>query len=165
MPVLSSCFSAFGASTAAPPVGSWQWAGEPPAADSLPPTTIGAQPLSFKSLTMRPRPGSCGESSTHTLSPGRTRTKFFTAAPAACTRTCCRDSSSTRQVAFGSSSNTVATTPFDSVTRPNPVRAWSTPRARSQSRRRNARSAPNKSRRASPPSTGPAGPWSPACPH
>src|SRR5262252_5932990 len=59
---------------------------------------------------MRPRVRSYGESSTATLSPARMRMKFLRILPETCARTWCLFSSSTRNIAFGSGSITVAIT-------------------------------------------------------
>src|SRR6266851_4754795 len=59
---------------------------------------------------MRPRVKSYGESSTATLSPARMRIKFLRILPETCARTWCLFSSSTRNMAFGSGSITVAMT-------------------------------------------------------
>src|SRR5262247_3498055 len=59
---------------------------------------------------MRPRVKSYGESSTATLSPARMRIKFLRILPETCARTWCLFSSSTRNIAFGSGSITVAMT-------------------------------------------------------
>src|SRR6266513_1253870 len=59
---------------------------------------------------MRPRVKSYGESSTATLSPARIRMKFLRILPETCARTWCLFSSSTRNIAFGSGSITVAIT-------------------------------------------------------
>src|SRR6266576_4426814 len=59
---------------------------------------------------MRPRVKSYGESSTATLSPARMRMKFLRILPETCARTWCLFSSSTRNIAFGSGSITVAIT-------------------------------------------------------
>src|SRR5215467_7238772 len=59
---------------------------------------------------MRPRVRSYGESSTATLSPARIRMKFFRIFPEMCASTWCLFSSSTRNIAFGSGSITVAIT-------------------------------------------------------
>src|SRR5678816_1837295 len=59
---------------------------------------------------MRPRVRSYGESSTSTLSPGRMRMKFLRIFPDTCARTLCLLCSSTRNIAFGSGSTTVAST-------------------------------------------------------
>src|SRR5439155_7927605 len=59
---------------------------------------------------MRPRVKSYGESSTATLSPARIRMKFLRILPETCARTWCLFSSSTRNIAFGSGSITVAMT-------------------------------------------------------
>src|SRR5437870_6924875 len=59
---------------------------------------------------MRPRVKSYGESSTATLSPARMRMKFLRILPETCARTWCLFSSSTRNMAFGSGSITVAMT-------------------------------------------------------
>src|SRR5260370_8057526 len=59
---------------------------------------------------MRPRVKSYGESSTATLSPARMRIKFLRILPETCARTWCLFSSSTRNMAFGSGSITVAIT-------------------------------------------------------
>src|SRR6266568_8193545 len=59
---------------------------------------------------MRPRVKSYGESSTATLSPARMRMKFLRILPETCARTWCLFSSSTRNIAFGSGSITVAMT-------------------------------------------------------
>src|SRR6266566_4288564 len=59
---------------------------------------------------MRPRVKSYGESSTATLSPARMRMKFLRIFPETCARTWCLFSSSTRNIAFGSGSITVAMT-------------------------------------------------------
>src|SRR5215471_522832 len=60
--------------------------------------------------TMRPRVKSYGESSTATLSPARIRMKFLRILPETCARTWCLFSSSTRNIAFGNGSITVAMT-------------------------------------------------------
>src|SRR5262249_21247649 len=60
--------------------------------------------------TIRPRFKSYGESSTATLSPGRMRMKFLRILPETCARTWCLFSNSTRNMAFGSGSRTVAIT-------------------------------------------------------
>src|SRR6266849_2478381 len=60
--------------------------------------------------TIRPRLRSYGESSTATLSPARMRMKFLRILPETCARTWCLFSSSTRNIAFGSGSTTVAIT-------------------------------------------------------
>src|SRR5215470_18789823 len=59
---------------------------------------------------IRPRVRSYGESSTATLSPGRIRMKFLRILPEMCARTWCLFSNSTRNIAFGSGSTTVAIT-------------------------------------------------------
>src|SRR5882672_424647 len=59
---------------------------------------------------MRPRVKSYGESSTATLSPARIRIKFLRILPETCARTWCLFSSSTRNIAFGNGSITVAMT-------------------------------------------------------
>src|SRR5713101_4437560 len=59
---------------------------------------------------MRPRVRSYGESSTATLSPARIRMKFLRILPETCARTWCLFSSSTRNIALGSGSITVAMT-------------------------------------------------------
>src|SRR6267142_3107919 len=59
---------------------------------------------------MRPRVKSYGESSTATLSPARIRMKFLRILPETCARTWCLFSSSTRNIALGSGSTTVAMT-------------------------------------------------------
>src|SRR6266851_4568951 len=59
---------------------------------------------------MRPRVRSYGESSTATLSPAKIRMKFLRILPETCARTWCLFSSSTRNIAFGSGSITVAMT-------------------------------------------------------
>src|SRR6266567_4423095 len=59
---------------------------------------------------MRPRVKSYGESSTATLSPARIRMKFLRILPETCARTWCLFSSSTRNIALGSGSITVAMT-------------------------------------------------------
>src|SRR5258706_7153926 len=59
---------------------------------------------------MRPRVKSYGESSTATLSPAKIRIKFLRILPETCARTWCLFSSSTRNIAFGSGSITVAMT-------------------------------------------------------
>src|SRR5271163_353669 len=59
---------------------------------------------------MRPRVRSYGESSTATLSPERMRIKFLRILPETCARTWCLFSSSTRNMAFGNGSSTVAIT-------------------------------------------------------
>src|SRR5713226_5878868 len=59
---------------------------------------------------IRPRVKSYGESSTATLSPARIRMKFLRILPETCARTWCLFSSSTRNIAFGSGSMTVAMT-------------------------------------------------------
>src|SRR5271170_6906092 len=87
----------------------------------------------FINRTILPRPGSCGDNSTCTLSPGRTLTKFVFAAPAACARTTASFSSFTFTTARGSSSTTTASTD---------VMAASKPRDRWTSPPRNARNAP-----------------------
>src|SRR5271155_6275463 len=60
--------------------------------------------------TIRPRVRSYGESSTATLSPARMRIKFLRILPETCARTWCLFSSSTRNMAFGNGSSTVAIT-------------------------------------------------------
>src|SRR4030095_7281744 len=59
---------------------------------------------------MRQRVKSYGESSTATLSPARMRMKFLRILPETCAKTWCLFSSSTRNIAFGSGSITVAMT-------------------------------------------------------
>src|SRR6266478_3128427 len=59
---------------------------------------------------MRPRVKSYGESSTATLSPARIRIKFLRILPETCASTRCLFSSSTRNMAFGNGSITVAIT-------------------------------------------------------
>src|SRR5271157_178630 len=59
---------------------------------------------------MRPRVKSYGESSTATLSPARIRMKFLRILPETCASTLCLFSSSTRNIALGSGSITVAIT-------------------------------------------------------
>src|SRR5689334_9949705 len=59
---------------------------------------------------MRPRVKSYGESSTATLSPARMRMKFLRILPETCARTWCLFSSSTRNIALGNGSMTVAMT-------------------------------------------------------
>src|SRR5580704_5976972 len=59
---------------------------------------------------MRPRVKSYGESSTATLSPARMRMKFLRILPETCASTWCLFSSSTRNIAFGNGSITVAIT-------------------------------------------------------
>src|SRR5215467_518246 len=59
---------------------------------------------------MRPRVRSYGESSTATLSPARIRMKFLRILPETCAKTWCLFSSSTRNMAFGNGSITVAMT-------------------------------------------------------
>src|SRR5438270_13003752 len=59
---------------------------------------------------MRPRVKSYGESSTATLSPARMRIKFLRILPETCARTWCLFSSSTRNMALGNGSMTVAIT-------------------------------------------------------
>src|SRR6266436_10203453 len=59
---------------------------------------------------MRPRVKSYGDSSTATLSPAKIRMKFLRILPETCARTWCLFSSSTRNIAFGSGSITVAMT-------------------------------------------------------
>src|SRR5215471_12885795 len=59
---------------------------------------------------MRPRVKSYGESSTATLSPARMRIKFLRILPETCARTWCLFSSSTRNMALGNGSMTVAMT-------------------------------------------------------
>src|SRR6516164_9766340 len=59
---------------------------------------------------MRPRVKSYGESSTATLSPAKIRMKFFLIFPETCASTWCLFSSSTRNMAFGNGSITVAIT-------------------------------------------------------
>src|SRR6266851_1904625 len=59
---------------------------------------------------MRPRVRSYGESSTATLSPAKIRMKFLRILPETCASTWCLFSSSTRNIAFGSGSITVAMT-------------------------------------------------------
>src|ERR1700730_7532417 len=83
--------------------------------------------------TILPRPGSCGDNSTCTRSPGRTLKKFVFAAPAACARTTVSFSNFTFTTALGSSSTTTAATD---------VTAASKPTDRRTSPPRNARSAP-----------------------
>src|ERR1700694_1122404 len=60
--------------------------------------------------TMRPRVRSYGESSTATLSPARMRIKFLRIFPEICASTWCLFSSSTRNIALGNGSMTVAIT-------------------------------------------------------
>src|SRR5215471_16250755 len=59
---------------------------------------------------MRPRVKSYGESSTATLSPAKIRMKFLRILPETCASTWCLFSSSTRNIAFGNGSMTVAIT-------------------------------------------------------
>src|SRR6266852_4079287 len=59
---------------------------------------------------MRPRVRSYGESSTATLSPAKMRIKFLRIFPETCASTLCLFSSSTRNIAFGKGSITVAIT-------------------------------------------------------
>src|SRR5438270_2088170 len=59
---------------------------------------------------MRPRVRSYGDNSTATLSPARIRMKFLRILPETCARTWCLFSSSTRNIALGSGSITVAMT-------------------------------------------------------
>src|ERR1700674_5076886 len=59
---------------------------------------------------MRPRFRSYGESSTATLSPARMRMKFLRILPETCASTWCLFSSSTRNIALGNGSITVAMT-------------------------------------------------------
>src|ERR1700683_1661100 len=61
-------------------------------------------------LTILPRPGSCGDNSTCTRSPGLTLTKFVFAAPAACARTTASFSNFTLTIARGINSTTIAWT-------------------------------------------------------
>src|ERR1700690_212861 len=83
--------------------------------------------------TILPRPGSCGDNSTCTRSPGRTLKKFVFAAPAACARTTASFSSFTFTPALGNNSTTTASTD---------VTAASKPTDRRRSPPRNAQNAP-----------------------
>src|SRR4029077_16928846 len=60
--------------------------------------------------TIRPRFRSYGDNSTATLSPGKMRMKFLRILPETCASTWCLFSSSTRNIALGSGSITVAIT-------------------------------------------------------
>src|SRR5579862_6919338 len=93
--------------------------------------------------TILPRPGSCGDNSTSTRSPGRTRTKFVFSAPAAWARTTASFSNFTFTIALGINSNTTATT----------FTAASKPTGHQPSPPRNARSGPTANDLSSPPST------------
>src|SRR5580704_14898733 len=68
-------------------------------------------PLNYlQRYTIRPRVRSYGESSTATRSPDKIRIKFLRIFPEICASTWCLFSSSTRNIAFGSGSITVAIT-------------------------------------------------------
>ena len=97
----------------------------------------------YSFFTILPRPGSCGDNSTWTRSPGRTRTKFVFAAPAACARTTASLPSFTFTIALGSNSTTTASTLLTAASKPT---------ARSTSLPRNAQNAPTTSDLWSPPS-------------
>jgi hypothetical protein len=62
--------------------------------------------------TILPRPGSCGDNSTWTRSPGLTLKKFVFAAPAAWARTTASLLSFTFTIALGSNSTTTASIAF-----------------------------------------------------
>src|ERR1700683_1142686 len=98
--------------------------------------------------TILPRPGSWGDNSTSTRSPGRTRTKFVFAAPAAWARTTASFSNFTFTIALGSTSTTTASTA---------VTAASKPTVRPPSQPRNAQNGPTANGPWSPPSTYPEG--------
>src|ERR1700685_36308 len=95
-------------------------------------------------LTILPRPGSCGDNSTCTRSPGLTLKKFVFAAPAACARTTASFSSFTFTTALGSNSTTTASTELTAALKPT---------ARWRSPPRNVQNAPTANDPSSPQST------------
>jgi hypothetical protein len=127
--------------------------GWPPVA-SLP--SLSRQSPAVNNFVIRPRPGSWGETTTSTRSPGRSRTKLTALAAPAWARISRRSLNRTRHLAWGSSARTSATTRFRfrPASGPCGLTASSEPTDHPPSPPHSARSGPSRTRPSPPPSNG-----------